>query len=75
MNRTWQRGVSRNRCRRFDADELYLLTRVFDVPITYFFLRKFADCQGPVVSAHGRSVVVPGGGHQDCPVMASGCAR
>ncbi|HEV7208310.1 MAG TPA: hypothetical protein VGN54_06180, partial [Mycobacteriales bacterium] len=33
-----ERGFDGDRRRRFDAHELYLLSVVFDVPITYFFL-------------------------------------
>lgn len=33
-----ERGFDGERRRRFDAHELYLLSRVFDVPIAYFFL-------------------------------------
>jgi hypothetical protein len=32
-----ERGFDGDRRRRFDAHELYLLARVFDVPIVYFF--------------------------------------
>ena len=32
-------------------------------------------CQGPAGSAHRRPVVLPAGGHQNCPLMASGSAR
>ncbi len=33
-----ERGFDGDRRRRFDAHELYLLSQVFDVPITYFFI-------------------------------------
>ncbi len=33
-----ERGFEAERKRRFDAHELYLLSMVFDVPITYFFI-------------------------------------
>ena len=32
-------------------------------------------CQGPTGSARRRSVVLPAGGHQNCPLMATGCAQ
>lgn len=48
-------GYQGGRKRRFDAHELYLLSIVFDVPITYFFLpppgtglRELADSGRPV---------------------------
>ena len=34
-------------------------------------LRILNHCQGPGDSAHRRSVDLPAGGHQKCPVMAS----
>lgn len=33
-----ERGFDGDRRRRFDAHEIYLLSQVFDVPITYFFI-------------------------------------
>lgn len=33
-----ERGFDGDRRRRFDAHELYLLSQVFEVPITYFFI-------------------------------------
>ena len=32
-------------------------------------------CQGPIVSARRRSVELPVGGHQNCPLVANGTAR
>src|SRR3954447_21130785 len=50
-----ERGFDGDRRRRFDAHELYLLSVVFDVPITYFFipppgtgLTELADTGRPV---------------------------
>jgi transcriptional regulator with XRE-family HTH domain len=50
-----ERGFDGERRRRFDAHELYLLSVVFDVPITYFFipppgtgLAELADTRRPV---------------------------
>ena len=50
-----ERGFDGERRRRFDAHELYLLSVVFDVPITYFFipppgagLTELADTRRPV---------------------------
>ncbi|MFH1331160.1 MAG: leucine zipper domain-containing protein [Actinomycetota bacterium] len=36
---------------------------------------RLEKCQGPAGSAHGRPVELPVGGHQDCPLAASSCAR
>lgn len=50
-----ERGFDGERRRRFDAHELYLLSHVFDVPITYFFIpppgagtTELADTRRPV---------------------------
>ena len=50
-----ERGFDAERRRRFDAHELYLLSVVFDVPITYFFIPppgtgdiELADTRRPV---------------------------
>jgi transcriptional regulator with XRE-family HTH domain len=50
-----ERGFDGERRRRFDAHELYLLSHVFDVPITYFFIpppgtgfAELADTRRPV---------------------------
>lgn len=50
-----ERGFDGERRRRFDAHELYLLSVVFDVPITYFFIpppgtgfAELADTRRPV---------------------------
>lgn len=42
-----ERGFDGDRRRRFDAHELYLLSRVFNVPIAYFFLPPAAGDRGP----------------------------
>jgi transcriptional regulator with XRE-family HTH domain len=54
-----ERGFDGDRRRRFDAHELYLLSVVFDVPITYFFLPppgtgadELADTRRPVVELY-----------------------
>ena len=38
-------------------------------------IRNYALCQRPAGSARGRSVGLPGGGHQNCPLVAISCAR
>src|SRR5918996_4066630 len=50
-----ERGLDRERRRRFDAHELYLLSVVFDVPIAYFFIPppgtgmgELADTRRPI---------------------------
>jgi transcriptional regulator with XRE-family HTH domain len=54
-----ERGFDGDRRRRFDAHELYLLSVVFDVPITYFFipppdtsLNVLADTKRPVTDLY-----------------------
>ncbi|WP_427007334.1 helix-turn-helix domain-containing protein [Pseudarthrobacter sp. H2] len=32
-------------------------------------------CQWPIVCAHGRPAKMPAGGHENCPVMATGSAH
>src|SRR3954463_288367 len=60
-----ERGFDGERRRRFDAQELYLLSQVFAVPIVFFFLpppdtgmRELADTHRPIpelyVSVLGR---------------------
>ena len=54
-----ERGFDGERRRRFDAHELYLLSVVFDVPITYFFIpppgtgfAELADTGRPVAELY-----------------------
>jgi transcriptional regulator with XRE-family HTH domain len=54
-----ERGFDGERRRRFDAHELYLLSVVFDVPITYFFIpppgtgfAELADTRRPVAELY-----------------------
>lgn len=54
-----ERGFDGERRRRFDAHELYLLSVVFDVPITYFFIPppkpgfdELADTRRPVAELY-----------------------
>ncbi len=50
-----ERGFDGERRRRFDAHELYLLSKVFDVPIAYFFVPP------PPTVAAGRVLANTGG--------------
>lgn len=54
-----ERGFDGERRRRFDAHELYLLSVVFDVPVTYFFIpppvtgfAELADTHRPVAELY-----------------------
>lgn len=58
-----ERGFARGRIRRFNAQELYLLSVVFDVPMAYFFLpppgaerTELADTGRPVVDLYASAL-------------------
>jgi transcriptional regulator with XRE-family HTH domain len=58
-----ERGFERGRTRRFNAQELYLLSVVFDVPVAYFFLpppgaeaTELADTGRPVVDLYASAL-------------------
>lgn len=51
-----ERGFDGDRRRRFDAHELYLLSQVFDVPITYFFIPP-PDMSDATLADSGRPVI------------------
>ena len=63
--RSWERTRDASR---------HLADHLHEVPAIVVVLQALI-CQGPIVSARRRSVDLPIGGHQNCPLMASGSAR
>jgi hypothetical protein len=60
---------SGDHCR--DAKTITLESKLPQVFRSFEIHKLQADCQWPIVCAHGRPVEMPAGGHENCPFMAT----